>query len=101
MTISKNLTVAFAKIAMDMRGSNPAVWSQFLQVLSARIEEVTEQLVTAPASGVAEHQGRAREIRDVFKALDNGPELARQLQEKERVDAHTRKSGTDRQLPTP
>lgn len=96
MTISKDLTKAFAKIAMDMRGSNPQVWSQFLSVLAARVDEVTEQLVSAPPQAMAEFQGRARELREVFKALENGPELARQLQDKERVDAHARKSSTDR-----
>lgn len=99
--ISNNLTTAFAKVAMEMRGSNPEGWARFLRVLAARVDEVTEALVSAPPQSMPEFQGRARELRDVFKALEHGPELARQLQEKERVDAHTRKSGTNGQFQAP
>lgn len=79
---------ALARAVQELRVASGPAWDMFLQALTLHLDEVTENCIHAPPEHLAERQGRAREIRDLFKTLVNSPQLAAQMAEKERRDAH-------------
>lgn len=87
----KETEIALAKAVQELRVASGTAWDMFLQALTLHLDEVTENCIHAPPDRLAESQGRAREIRDLFKALVSSPQLAAQMAEKERRDAHARR----------
>jgi hypothetical protein len=83
----KNETqVRLAKAVLELSAASPPAWNAFMAALAQYLDDVTEACISAPPADLPERQGRAREIRDVFKALASGRELAAQIAEKERKD---------------
>jgi hypothetical protein len=89
--MKRNTDIALAKAAMAMRGASPPGWDELMRALALRVDDVTEACIAAPPEALQERQGRAREIRDLFKVFYEAPQLVQQLQEKERADAHARR----------
>jgi hypothetical protein len=89
--MKRNTDILLAKAIMAVRSASVPAWEEFMRALAARVEDITEACVTAPPDVLREYQGRAREVRDLFKVFNAAPELVQQLQEKERVDAHARR----------
>lgn len=92
--VSNNTNIALAKAVMALRAASPTAWDAFLGALSVRLDDVTEACIASTPERLPEQQGRAREIRDLFKALHEAPQLAQQLQEKERNDGSRRQPQT-------
>jgi hypothetical protein len=86
--MSNQTDVVLAKAAMALRGTHPPAWDAFMQALAARVDEITEALVSAPPTEMSQYQGRAREVRAIFLVLSDAPQLVQKLQEKERQDAY-------------
>jgi hypothetical protein len=86
----KETEVRLAKAVMSVRATSTHAWDEFLKAIADHLDDVTEECISAPIDTLQERQGRAREIRDLFKALVGAPELAAQLQDKERKDAGRR-----------
>jgi len=82
--------VALAKAVHELRIASPPAWDMFMQAMAAHLDEVTEACISAPPEALPERQGRAREIRDLFRALAHGPVRAAQLAEKERINGPRR-----------
>jgi len=85
-----DVDIALAKAVQELRVASPPAWDMFMRALDARLEEVTEACISAPPEALPERQGRAREIRDLFRALANGPQFAAQIAEKERSNGTRR-----------
>jgi hypothetical protein len=92
--VSNSTNIALAKAAMELRAASPKAWNAFLSAVTLRLDDVTEACITSTPERLQEAQGRAREIRDLFKALHEAPQLAQQLQEKERNDGSRRQPQT-------
>jgi hypothetical protein len=88
--MKNNTQIRLAKAVMAVRATSVHAWDEFLRALADHLDDVTEECISAPIDTLQERQGRAREIRDLFKALVGAPELAAQLQDKERKDAGRR-----------
>lgn len=86
--MSKEVEVLMARASLAIRAAGPLAYDEFMRALAARIDDVTERLVTAPPERTSEMQGRARELRDLFKAISEGPKLAQELREKEDRERH-------------
>lgn len=84
---SRETDIELAKAVMAVRSASPPAWDAFMRALTMRLDDVTENCISAPPDVLPERQGRAREIRDLFKTLAEAPKLAQQLQDKERQDA--------------
>jgi hypothetical protein len=89
--MKRDTDTLLAKAAMAMRGASPPLWDEFMRALALRVDDVTEACVSAPPDALQERQGRAREIRDLFKVFYEAPKLIQQLQEMERANAHARR----------
>jgi hypothetical protein len=89
--MTKETQIALAKAVQELRVASGPAWDMFLKALTLHLDEVTENCIHAPPDRLPESQGRAREIRDLFKALVSSPQLAAQMAEKERRDANTRR----------
>lgn len=89
--MTNEVQIALAKAVQELRVASGPAWDMFLQALTLHLDEVTEHCISAPSAELPERQGRAREIRDLFKALATSPQLAAQIAEKERRDAHSRR----------
>lgn len=87
--VSNGVEKKFAMAVMSCRAASVPAWEQFIAALADYLEEITEELVSSPSERLPEMQGRAREIRDLFKLLAKSPQLAQQLYDKERANAHT------------
>jgi hypothetical protein len=80
---------AMAKCVADLRASNPPLFGKFMTLLAARLDEITEQLVTAQPDRLAQLQGSALEARALFKELVDAPALAERVQQKEQTSGTT------------
>ena len=87
---SKDAEIAVAKAVASLRASNAAAWDAFMASLAARLEVLTEDMVSAPPDRLYEMQGRAREARTLFKQLVDAPKVANDLYERERNNAFTK-----------
>ena len=87
MTLSKNLEYEIAKCVAELQRSDTLLWSKFMELMAARIEEVTEAMVAAPPSDLFKHQGAAQEARNFMKLLADAPKLAQRLQQKAQPNA--------------
>lgn len=81
--------ILVVKAAMTLRGASPQGWDLFMRALALHLEDVTESCISAAPTALPERQGRAREIRELFRTLDGAPKLAEKIQMKERADAAT------------
>lgn len=89
--MTNEVEVALAKAVQELNATANVSWGAFLRALADHIEEVTEHCISAPPERLAECQGRARAMRDLFKTLIESPKLAAQMADKERRDAHARR----------
>ncbi len=89
--MTNEVQIALARAVQELRVASGPAWDMFLQALTAHLDEVTENCIHATPERLPETQGRAREIRDLFKALVSSPQLAAQIADKERKDAHSRR----------
>jgi hypothetical protein len=88
--VGNKTDIAMARAVMGLRAVSLPAWDAFLGTLAMRLDDVTEACIASPPEKLPELQGRAREIRDLFKALHEAPQLALKLQEKERNDGSRR-----------
>jgi hypothetical protein len=86
--VSQPYEAALAKAVQSLRATNTTGWDTFMACLAGRLEHITETLVSSPSERLAEFQGRAREARELFRELAKAPELAEQLYQQERANAH-------------
>jgi flagellar hook-basal body complex protein FliE len=87
--MSNDTSVKLAKAVYSVRGQNTAAWNEFMAALSMRLDDITEEMVAAPADRLQLLQGRAQEIRALFAELTKAPQLAQQLYDKERGHGST------------
>ena len=80
---SRSLTIKIAEAVHGLVKTNPQAWQLLMQALVAHADEVTDQMVASEPSLLTNYQGRAQEVRDLIKLLDEAPKLAQQLEEKE------------------
>ncbi len=92
--VSNQANIALAKAVMALRAASPTAWDAFLGAINLRLDDVTEACIASTPELLPERQGRAREIRELFKALYEAPQLAQQLQDKERNDGSRRQPQT-------
>lgn len=81
--MTKETEIALAQAVVEVMSTNMQGWGRVMQALAQRIDEITENMVAAPADRLQELQGQAREARALFKALSDAPKLVAGLKEKQ------------------
>lgn len=83
MSFSKELRVEISKVVARLQTVDEFAWRRFMELMAQRVDEATGEMVAAAGTDVYVAQGRAQEIREIFRTFDEGMKFAKQLHEKE------------------
>ena len=81
MSYSKSLNYELSILARELLRADQTLWKRFMQLLATRVDETSEEIVKAATADIHVAQGRAREIRDLFRVLDQGPAEAERIEQ--------------------
>ena len=83
--MTEKLEVRFAQAVVSLQSAAPLAFDQLMALLTERLDDITERLVSSPPERLVQNQGRALEARDLFKELHGARRLMDELKQKGKV----------------
>lgn len=87
--MSEHLAIALARAVQSIRATSGSAWDDFMAVLVARADHITDQLVLASSAEINRLQGHAREARALLKELAEAPKLLERFEEERKQNGNT------------